>query len=49
MPLFDYICDEDKKQFEISVPINKVKEEIKCPICQKPLRKKINSVPFKIN
>ena len=44
MSLHDYMCQHCERVFEVSVPIDKVDSQVKCPICKKPLRKRIAPV-----
>lgn len=48
MPMYDYGCSNCLKIYEILVKLDKIDEEIKCPICGKPLKKLLSS-PRRIN
>lgn len=44
MALHDYACYVCKKVFEVSVPMDKVDKQVKCPVCKQPLQKRIAPV-----
>lgn len=48
MPLYDYSCSECMKLYEISVKLELINKDIKCPTCGKTL-KKLVSAPKRIN
>ena len=47
MPLYDYSCIDCGKLYEISVKLELINKEIKCPKCGKTL-KKLVSAPRRI-
>jgi putative FmdB family regulatory protein len=49
MPLYAYTCRECSKYYEVIVPLKKEKEKIKCPHCDKTLKKEITPVYFRVH
>ena len=49
MPLYDYCCDKCQKRFEIIVPLKDVDKEIPCKYCDKPLKKIMSPVSFRMS
>ncbi len=43
MPIYEYICIDCLKLFDIMVELKENGKEIKCPYCDKPLQKKIST------
>ena len=46
MPLYEYLCENCEKYFEIIVPLKKRNKKIKCPHCKKSLTKIMSPVYF---
>jgi putative FmdB family regulatory protein len=49
MPLYDFVCYDCQKVYEVHVPVSRYDEEIKCPHCGKALVRRIAPVRFKVN
>ncbi|MBN1191631.1 MAG: zinc ribbon domain-containing protein [Dehalococcoidales bacterium] len=43
MPLYEYLCKECKKKFELIRPFSKANEEVNCPQCQKKAERIIST------
>lgn len=43
MPLFDYFCKKCSKIFEINVRLDKLDKKIRCPYCEKGLKKVVSA------
>lgn len=39
MPLYDFECSKCDKKYEVMVPLDKLKEELKCPKCNEKLER----------
>ena len=40
-PIYDYVCEDCLKQYEVKVPLEKYDTKVKCPRCGKNMKKKI--------
>jgi len=48
MPLYTYTCKECLKYYELLVKLKDADKEIKCPHCDKPLKKQMDAPYFTI-
>jgi len=49
MPLYDFECNGCDFDFEIFVPLKMFDEEVKCPKCNKPIKRKVAAPSFKVH
>ncbi len=43
MPIYEYICTECGSKFELLRPLSQSGEDVPCPKCQKPARRKLSA------
>lgn len=45
---YDYDCEKCKKIFEVGMRLDDHGKEVKCPVCQEPMKQVLNVIPFRI-
>jgi putative FmdB family regulatory protein len=43
MPIYEYICTECDSKFELLRPLSQSDQEVPCPHCQQPARRKMST------
>ncbi len=44
MPLYEYMCKKCRKIHEVLVPLSEEKEDVKCPECDKAMKKLMSPI-----
>lgn len=43
MPIYEYVCPDCSYNFELLRPLSRADEEVSCPHCHKPARRKLST------